>query len=82
MTCLKAVVLPAQAEPVGSPPDAPAHLHVTFGEIIDEVAETLTGYHGWLSTSWFQQQDIYLNVLPAQANATAPVFWRRRNRSG
>ncbi|PLR31662.1 sugar hydrolase [Chimaeribacter californicus] len=55
-------------EPVGSPPDAPAHLHFTFGEIIDEVAEPLTGYDGWLSTSWFQQQDLYLDVLPAQVD--------------
>ncbi|QCR35686.1 family 78 glycoside hydrolase catalytic domain [Nissabacter sp. SGAir0207] len=58
--------LSLRAVAVGSPPDAPAHLHFTFGEIIDEVVESLADYDGWLSTSWFQQQDLYLDVLPAE----------------
>lgn len=53
-------------EAVGSPPDAPAHLQFIFGEISAEVAEPFSDYNGWLSSSWLQQEDRYLDVLPAQ----------------
>jgi hypothetical protein len=52
---------------VGSPPDAPAHLHFTFGETLSEVCEPFSEYQGWLSSSWLQQQDLWLDVLPARA---------------
>ncbi|PIJ57942.1 sugar hydrolase [Erwinia sp. OLMDLW33] len=52
-------------EASGSPPDAPAHLQFIFGEIAAEVAEPFSGYSGWLSSSWLQQEDRYLDVLPA-----------------
>ncbi|MFO6296818.1 alpha-L-rhamnosidase-related protein [Rahnella selenatireducens] len=48
----------------GSPPDAPAHLQLIFGETPAEMAEPFSEYHGWLSSSWLQQADIYLDVLP------------------
>lgn len=51
---------------VGSPPDAPAHLHFTFGETLSEVCEPFSEYQGWLSSSWLQQQDLWLEVLPAR----------------
>ncbi len=51
---------------VGSPPDAPAHLHFTFGETLSEVCEPFSEYQGWLSSSWLQQQDLWLDVLPAR----------------
>lgn len=50
----------------GSPPDAPAHLHLTFGETLSEVCEPFSDYRGWLSSSWLQQQDLWLDVLPAE----------------
>lgn len=50
----------------GSPPDAPAHLQLTFGETLSEVCEPFSDYRGWLSSSWLQQQDLWLDVLPAQ----------------
>ncbi|MCE9898012.1 alpha-L-rhamnosidase-related protein [Raoultella terrigena] len=53
---------------VGSPPDAPAHLHFTFGETLSEVCEPFSEYQGWLSSSWLQQQDLWLDVLPAEVN--------------
>jgi hypothetical protein len=31
---------------VGSPPDAPAHLHFTFGETLSEVCEPFSEYQG------------------------------------
>ena len=52
----------------GSPPDAPAHLHLTFGETLSEVCEPFDEYQGWLSSSWLQQQDLWLDVLPAAVN--------------
>lgn len=50
----------------GSPPDAPAHLQLTFGETLCEVCEPFSDYRGWLSSSWLQQQDLWLDVLPAE----------------
>ncbi|MFP2506572.1 sugar hydrolase [Buttiauxella gaviniae] len=51
-------------EAVGSPPDAPAHLQFVFGETLAEVVEPFSEYSGWLSSSWLQQQDCYLDELP------------------
>ncbi|PKE29409.1 sugar hydrolase [Rahnella sp. AA] len=53
-----------RCEAAGSPPDAPAHLQFIFGETPAEVAEPFSEYNGWLSSSWLQQADIYLDVLP------------------
>ncbi|MFU2318894.1 sugar hydrolase [Rahnella sp. PCH160] len=50
--------------PAGSPPDAPAHLQFIFGETPAEMAEPFSEYNGWLSSSWLQQADVYLDVLP------------------
>lgn len=50
---------------VGSPQDAPVHLQFIFGETSAEVAEDFASYQGWLSSSWLQQEDCYLDVLPA-----------------
>ncbi|AHG20165.1 sugar hydrolase [Chania multitudinisentens RB-25] len=49
----------------GSPPDAPAHLRFTFGETLCEVAEPFSSYQGWLSSSWLQQHDEYIDLLPS-----------------
>ncbi|WP_068496075.1 alpha-L-rhamnosidase-related protein [Paenibacillus kribbensis] len=50
--------------PVGSPPDAPLHLKLTFGEMPVEVAEPFSNYTGWISSSWLQEETIYVDVLP------------------
>lgn len=49
----------------GSPPDAPAHLRLTFGETLCEVAEPFSDYQGWLCSSWLQQHDHYIDEFPA-----------------
>lgn len=49
---------------VGSPPDAPLHVKLTFGEMPVEVAEPFSSYDGWLSSSWLQEESIYVDVLP------------------
>ncbi len=52
--------------PVGSPPDAPAYLRLRFGEIPYEIAADLSGYRGEVSRSWFQEELIHVDVLPAR----------------
>ncbi|WP_411350186.1 sugar hydrolase [Paenibacillus sp. WLX2291] len=51
-------------EPIGSPPDAPLHLKLTFGEMPVELAVPFAEYDGWLSSSWLQEQSVYIDVLP------------------
>lgn len=50
--------------PVGSPPDAPLHLRLTFGEMPVEVGEPLSGYDGWISSSWLQEETVHIDILP------------------
>ncbi|WP_346206972.1 sugar hydrolase [Caldifermentibacillus hisashii] len=50
--------------PAGSPPDAPLKLKLTFGEMPVEVAEPFENYNGWLSSSWLQEETIFVDVLP------------------
>ncbi|WP_238996753.1 sugar hydrolase [Paenibacillus pinistramenti] len=51
--------------PVGSPPDAPLYLKLTFGEMPVEMAVPFTEYNGWLSRSWLQEEHKHIDVLPA-----------------
>ncbi len=50
----------------GSHPDAPAWLALKFCENRRELSETLEGYNGWISKSWVQQEQIHIDVLPAE----------------
>ncbi len=50
--------------PSGSHFDAPAYLHIKFAEVIDELYEHSSDYHGWLSRSWIQEEWIHLDILP------------------
>jgi len=51
-------------EAVGSPQDAPLKLKLTFGEMPCEIGEPFESYDGWLSSSWLQEEMIFLDVLP------------------
>lgn len=51
-------------QPIGSPPDAPLHLRLTFGEMPVEVAEPFSTYNGELSSSWLQEETVHIDVLP------------------
>ncbi|RIX59568.1 sugar hydrolase [Paenibacillus nanensis] len=53
-------------KPVGSPPDAPLKLKLTFGEMPCEIAEPFSSYNGWLSSSWLQEELLFVDVLPAE----------------
>jgi alpha-L-rhamnosidase len=50
--------------PVGSPPDAPLHLKITFGEMPIEMAEPFSSYEGWISSSWLQEEVFHIDILP------------------
>lgn len=53
-------------KPVGSPPDAPAHLRIKFGEHICEIAEESSSYSGSISGSWIQEEFIHIDILPTR----------------
>lgn len=51
-------------KPIGSPPDAPLHVRLTFGEMPIEVKEDFASYSGWISSSWLQQESLHIDILP------------------
>ena len=50
----------------GSHPDAPAWLRLKFAEREQELSENVEDYHGWISASWVQQEQIHVDVLPCE----------------
>ena len=48
----------------GSHPDAPVWLRVRFAEREQELSERVEDYHGWISSSWVQQEQLHVDVLP------------------
>ncbi|WP_256972527.1 sugar hydrolase [Saccharibacillus sp. O23] len=58
--------LSLNVSPVGSPPDAPLKLKLTFGEMPVEMAEPFSSYDGWISSSWLQEETLFVDVLPAR----------------
>ena len=58
--------LSIKIRPEGSPPDAPLKLKLTIGEMPVEVVEPFENYNGWLSSSWLQEETIYVDVLPTE----------------
>ncbi|QTH41011.1 sugar hydrolase [Cohnella sp. LGH] len=55
-----------EVRPVGSPPDAPLKLRLTFGEMPVEMAVPFASYKGWISSSWLQEETLYVDVLPGK----------------
>ncbi|MCM8711890.1 sugar hydrolase [Clostridium sp. SYSU_GA19001] len=58
--------LTIKVRPVGSPPDAPLRLKLSFGEMPVEVKEPFSEYKGWISSSWLQEEVINVDILPAE----------------
>jgi len=50
----------------GSHPDAPAHLKLKFAETAGELGEDSSGYDGWVSSGWIQEEYVHVDELPAQ----------------
>ncbi|MBQ9412602.1 MAG: hypothetical protein IJU29_05835 [Oscillospiraceae bacterium] len=51
---------------VGSPMDAPLTLRLRFAELPFELSMDNSSYDGWLSSSWFQEETVHLDTLPAR----------------
>lgn len=49
---------------LGSPPDAPAKLRLSFGETPIEVIRSFDSYKGELSASWLQEELLTIDALP------------------
>lgn len=50
---------------LGSHPDAPAWIELTFAENIHELAEDPADFHGWISSSWIPTERLHVDELPA-----------------
>ena len=48
----------------GSHPDAPVWLSIKLCENKRELDEGLENYHGWISKSWVQTEQVHIDVLP------------------
>ncbi len=57
-----------EVRPAGSPPDAPLKLRLTFGEMPVEMAVPFAIYDGSLSSSWLQEETLYVDVLPGKVS--------------
>ena len=57
-----------EARTVGNPPDNPAHLKIKFGETICEIVEPFENYNGNISSSWLQEEYLFIDVLPDKVN--------------
>lgn len=55
-----------EIRPVGSPPDAPAHIRIKLGEMPCEIGEESSEYHGSISSSWIQEEFLHVDILPAR----------------
>ena len=50
----------------GSHQDAPAYIRVEMMETRGEMEEKAEAYDGWLSRSWIQQEQMHVDLLPAE----------------
>ena len=51
-------------EPVGYHQDAPLYFYAQFFEHPEEFKEKPERYHGWISPSWIQREQVHIDVLP------------------
>lgn len=47
-------------------PDAPVWLKIYFAESKKELEEKVENYDGWICSSWVQQEQIHVDVIPAE----------------
>lgn len=50
---------------MGSHPDAPVKLKIHFAEHLQELEEDAEGYQGWICSSWIQQEQVFVDVIPS-----------------
>lgn len=47
-----------------SHPDAPLLLRIRFAERMEEFKEDAENYHGWICSSWIQEERVHVDLLP------------------
>ena len=50
----------------GSHQDAPVFVKFKFCEVQSEIDEDVKDYHGWISSSWIQEEYLHIDELPAE----------------
>lgn len=50
----------------GSHPDAPVWIRIHFAENPVELFENSKEYNGWISSSWIEEEQIHIDILPSQ----------------
>jgi len=50
----------------GSHPDAPVWMKLHFAEQPVELFEDASNYQGWISSSWIEEEQIHIDVVPSQ----------------
>lgn len=50
----------------GLHPDSPVRVILKFAELPGELLEDPASYHGWISSSWVQQEVIHIDILPCE----------------
>lgn len=48
----------------GEPMDSPLYLHLKLAELPAELVIDSASYHGWISSSWIQEEYIHIDELP------------------
>ncbi|MFQ9087319.1 MAG: cellobiose phosphorylase [Roseburia sp.] len=51
---------------INSHPDAPVWLKIYFAESKKELEEKVENYDGWICSGWVQQEQIHVDVIPAE----------------
>lgn len=57
--------LSLQLDYEGSHPDAPVWMRIHFAEQPVELFEDAKGYQGWISSSWIEEEQIHIDVVPS-----------------
>ena len=50
----------------GSHPDAPVWMRIHFAENPVELFEDAKSYHGWICSSWIEEEQIHIDVIPSE----------------
>lgn len=60
----------------GSHPDAPVLLKLRFAENAAELLENRDEYHGWISSSWIQEEQVYADIIPSTLSLSRRYAFR------
>ena len=65
----------------GSHPDAPVWLKLHFAENATELFEDGKSYQGWICSSWIEEEQLHVDVVPSQLRLKCGklLVFRRRN---